>query len=216
MQSGHRIQQSTRVGMRGRLKNVLLAPDSTRFPAYITATRSAICETTARSCEMKSMARPNFARSSASNSRICAWMVTSSAVVGSSAISSLRPVHDRHGDHHALAHAAGKLVRIIARAAFRVGNCTVVHGLDSACQASFFELLSAMMRQHRFGNLVAHAHHRIQRGHRLLENHRRSAARAARAWILREVAKDRAVRRLLHPALNKFRHSPPSAAEADA
>jgi hypothetical protein len=27
------------------------------------------------------------------------------------------------------------------------------------------------VRQHRFGNLISHAHHRIERGHRLLENH---------------------------------------------
>jgi hypothetical protein len=39
-------------------------------------------------------------------------MVTSSAVVGSSAISSFGLAGERHGDHHALAHAARELVRI--------------------------------------------------------------------------------------------------------
>jgi hypothetical protein len=39
-------------------------------------------------------------------SRICAWIVTSSAVVGSSAISSFRRADERHRDHRALAHAA--------------------------------------------------------------------------------------------------------------
>jgi hypothetical protein len=49
-------------------------------------------------------------------SRICAWMVTSSAVVGSSAISSEGLAGERHRDHHALALAAGQLVRIGASA----------------------------------------------------------------------------------------------------
>ena len=38
------------------------------------------------------------------SSRICAWMVTSRAVVGSSAMSSLGSHDERHGDHDALAH----------------------------------------------------------------------------------------------------------------
>ena len=46
------------------------------------------------------------------SSRICAWIVTSSAVVGSSAISSAGLARQRHRDHHSLAHAAGELVRI--------------------------------------------------------------------------------------------------------
>ena len=47
------------------------------------------------------------------SSRICAWTVTSSAVVGSSAISSVGGVDQRHRDHHALAHAARELVRVV-------------------------------------------------------------------------------------------------------
>jgi hypothetical protein len=43
-------------------------------------------------------------------------VVTSSAVVGSSAISSLRVQRDGHGDADALALAAGQLVRIARRA----------------------------------------------------------------------------------------------------
>ena len=46
-----------------------------------------------------------------SSSRTWAWIVTSRAVVGSSAIISLRLEGERHRDHHALAHAAGELVR---------------------------------------------------------------------------------------------------------
>jgi hypothetical protein len=45
-----------------------------------------------------------------SSVRICAWIVTSSAVVGSSAISMSGSLAKRHGDHHALALAAGHFV----------------------------------------------------------------------------------------------------------
>ena len=61
---------------------------STISPAYITATRCAIFATMPRSCVMSSSAMPRSACSFASRSRICAWIVTSSAVVGSSAIST--------------------------------------------------------------------------------------------------------------------------------
>ncbi len=57
-------------------------------------------------------------------------MVTSSAVVGSSAISNCGRFDDGHGDHYALAHAAGKLVRIVAGAAIRVGDGDICHGLN--------------------------------------------------------------------------------------
>ena len=46
-------------------------------------------------------------------------MVTSSAVVGSSAMQQLRRAGQRHGDDHPLLHAAGELVRILAVAGSR-------------------------------------------------------------------------------------------------
>ncbi len=61
---------------------------STISPAYMTATRSHISATTPRSWVMRMMAVPVWSRSSRMRSRIWAWMVTSRAVVGSSAMSS--------------------------------------------------------------------------------------------------------------------------------
>ena len=55
-------------------------------PAYMTATRSAISATTPMSWVMRMMAVPVSSRSAWSRSKIWAWTVTSSAVVGSSAI----------------------------------------------------------------------------------------------------------------------------------
>ena len=51
----------------------------------------------------------------AAASRICACVITSRAVMGSSAITS-PAAGERHRDHHPLPHAAGELVRIVARA----------------------------------------------------------------------------------------------------
>ena len=62
-------------------------------------------------------------------------MVTSSAVVGSSAISSLRVAGDRHGDHHALVHAAGELVRKGAEPALRRRDADLLQQLDRAPRA---------------------------------------------------------------------------------
>ncbi len=55
-------------------------------PAYITATRSAKPATTPRSCVISTTAAPVASLAVLSTSRICAWIVTSSAVVGSSAM----------------------------------------------------------------------------------------------------------------------------------
>ena len=63
-------------------------------PAYITTTRSAMSATTPMSCVIRTMAESNSWRSRLISSRICAWIVTSSAVVGSSAISR-SGLHDR-------------------------------------------------------------------------------------------------------------------------
>ena len=70
--------------------------------------------------------------SSSISRRICAWMVTSSAVVGSSAISSLRRAGQRHGDHRALAHAAGELVRIVAQRDARHPGCAPARSISAA------------------------------------------------------------------------------------
>ena len=97
---GNRSEQAPRCRDASRREEIATTADSsTMRPAYITATRSAISATTPRSCVMSSSARPSSRFSSRSSSRICAWIVTSSAVVGSSAISSGRPAGERHRDH---------------------------------------------------------------------------------------------------------------------
>ena len=69
-----------------RRKAAATSQYSTTCPAYMTATRSAVSATTPRSWVMSRTAMPSSACRRLSSSRICAWMVTSSAVVGSSAM----------------------------------------------------------------------------------------------------------------------------------
>ena len=71
------------------MKSLFASAVSTTRPAYITLTRSACPAITPMSCVISSMAMPSRSFRSLSRARICAWMVTSSAVVGSSAMSSL-------------------------------------------------------------------------------------------------------------------------------
>ena len=59
------------------------------LPLCITATRPQSFRTTFKSWEMKSMDTPDSRFSLFKSSRICAWMVTSRAVVGSSSSKSL-------------------------------------------------------------------------------------------------------------------------------
>ena len=165
-------EQAARVGMQ-RLREYLLdrRASSTLRPAYITITRCAVSATTPRSWVIRMSAVPSSRCSSRISSRICAWMVTSSAVVGSSAISSLGIAGQRHGDHRALAHAARELVRIFARARCAGSGMRTSRSISTALAATPVAGRSSVQR-HRLGDLVADGQHRIERGHRLLEDHR--------------------------------------------
>ena len=111
-------------------------------PAYITSTRSATPATTPRSWVIRMIADAGLAPGCrSSTSRTCAWIVTSSAVVGSSAMSSVGLVGDRHRDHRPLAHAAGELVRVLLAPAARGSGCRPGRAARSrartACAFSF-------------------------------------------------------------------------------
>ena len=86
--SGIERRSPTVYGCLGSLKMFDADPISAITPAYITPTRSQVSATTPRSCVINRIEEPNWSRSPRMRERICAWMVTSSAVVGSSASSS--------------------------------------------------------------------------------------------------------------------------------
>ena len=76
-------------GWAGSRKSTLTGPASTILPAYMTSTRWHICEMIPRSWETSSTAVPVSRASRRISASTWAWIVTSSAVVGSSAIRRL-------------------------------------------------------------------------------------------------------------------------------
>ena len=103
-----------------------------------------------------------------SSSRICAWIVTSSAVVGSSAISTSGSTASAIGDHHALLHAAGKLERILRRSAARRPGCRP-RAAASRAPAPPSPRMSVALDH--LDDLAADGEHRVEAGGRLLEDH---------------------------------------------
>ena len=151
-----------------------MGPISTSSPARSTATRSAISATTPKSCVMNSTPVPCPRWSSRINARICACVVTSSAVVGSSAIRS--------------AGSSTSAIAIMIRcrcppeswcgndASMRSGSGEL-HGAHDVQNllAAGARMQRGVGREH-FIDLVAATHDRVQRGHRLLEDHRHPRA----------------------------------------
>ena len=102
-----------------------------------------------------------------------------------------RPAGDGDCDHHALPHAAGKLVRIRIYPLRRVGNSDHVQQCDRpfARRAT----AEALMQDQGFADLVGDRQHRVQRRHRVLEDHRDLAAADAPHRPLRELTQILAV-----------------------
>ena len=79
-----------------------------------------------------------------------------------------------HGNHDALTHTARKMLRILVIAAFRIRNADLAHNLQGALLGGV--LIQFQVKHDGFLNLVADGQHRVQRGHRLLEDHTDFAA----------------------------------------
>lgn len=94
-----------------------------------------------------------------------------------------------HRDHHALPHAAGKLVRILRHAPRRLGDVhRIQHAQGDGTRRS---PLGTLMFANGLGQLLADRHHGIERCHWLLKDHRDiAAAHAAHRTVgeLREFA----------------------------
>ena len=80
-----------------------------------------------------------------------------------------RLVGEAHRQHHALPHAAGVLVRVAAHRALRRGDAHPAEQRDRARPCGLRR--EAAMRGHRLDQLPGDAQHRVQRGHRVLEDH---------------------------------------------
>ena len=82
----------------------------------------------------------------------------------------LRTAGKGHPDHHALVHAAGELVGVLVRTPLRLGHAHEpehVHGALPCIAPG-----QALVANERLRDLATHRDHRIQRCHRLLEDHR--------------------------------------------
>ena len=104
----------------------------------------------------------------ASSSRIWRWIVTSSAVVGSSAIKQLGLAGERHRDHDALLLAARELVRIRRQSPLRLGHADF--GEQRLGARGRLAPAQAEVLHQRLGDLLADREHRVERAHRVLEH----------------------------------------------
>ena len=75
---------------------------------------------------------------------------------------------ERDGDEHALPHAAGELVRVLARPHLRVGQPGAAQGLDGL-DRGVLAVGEAVDAQH-LGHLLAHAGHGVERHGRVLRH----------------------------------------------
>ena len=77
---------------------------------------------------------------------------------------------ERHRDHHPLAHAARELVRVVVDPLLRVGDADGAEQLDRPVAG--LRLGAALVRADLLGDLPADPVDRVERGHRVLEDHR--------------------------------------------
>ena len=77
---------------------------------------------------------------------------------------------ERHGDHGALAHAAGELEGVAVDRALRIGDLDLPQQVDGARAGRL--LAHAPVQPQHLDDLVADGVHRRERRHRLLEDHR--------------------------------------------
>src|ERR1051326_2871624 len=101
--------------------------------------------------------------------------------------------HEGHRDHHALPHPAAHLVGIVIDPLRRIGNAHELEHLDRA--GARRAARQALVHDRGLGDLVAHREHRVERRHRLLEDHRDLVA-ADRAQLARSEREQIASREL--------------------
>ena len=145
--------------------------------------RSAMSATTARSCEISSRPMRFSSTRSRKSSRICCLqhdVERGGRLVGDQQL-RLQRAGDRDDD--ALALAAGKLVRIARQREFCLRQPDAVEHLSRA----FFGLaaVGAGVPANALGDLLADRLDRVERRHRLLENHADVVAAQARTSGLR-------------------------------
>ena len=119
-------------GAAARANNASTDASSTLRPAYMTTTRCAISATTPRSWVIRMIAAPSLCLQLAhqiEDLRLDRDVERGRRLVGDQ---QLRVAGERHRDHHALAHAARELVRVLAGRAAPARGCARAQHLDGA------------------------------------------------------------------------------------
>ena len=97
----------------------------------------------------------------------------------------LWPAQQRHRNHHALTHTARKLMREHAHTLTCFRHFHRIQHFDRLFKS--FRFTQAFVQHQDFHQLLAYAHIRIQRGHRILENHRDLFGAQLVQLVLRQV-----------------------------
>ena len=161
------------------------APLSTSLPRSITPTRWVKRRTRLRSWVMKQQRHPHLALQlveQRQDLRLDRDVERGGRLVGDQ---QLRPAGERHGDHRALALPARELVRIARRRAAPARGCRSARAARRRAHAP--RSAQRLVQRQHLGDLVADRVERIERRHRLLEDHRDARAarcRASRARVL--------------------------------
>ena len=90
----------------------------------------------------------------------------------------------RHGNHNALAHTAGKLVRILSRNRFGIRDLNRTEHFDALFLRIF--LRHILVNDKRLGKLSLNREYRVQARHRLLEYDRYTVAANMIHFLRRE------------------------------
>jgi len=92
---------------------------------------------------------------------------------------------ERHRDHHALPHTARELVRVILDPPFGTGDADQLEQLHRPLLG--FPVVHLLVLADRLGDLLAAGEDGVERGHRLLEDHRDVVAAERPHLILGEL-----------------------------
>ena len=136
---------------------------------YITATSSATSATMPRSWVITITVVPNSllqVLDQLEDLRLDGHVERRRRLVGDEQV---RRIDERHGDHHALTHAARQLVRIRVDAAFSRRDADALEHVDNFALGLLGVHLA--VRAHRLDDLVANPVERVQARHRVLEDH---------------------------------------------
>ncbi len=161
-------------GLPGAANSSRVGARSKTLPAYMTMMWSVMPATTPRSCVMRMTLVPVSLLQlldELENLRLDGDVERGRRLVGDE---QLGLAGQRHRDHHALAHAARELVRVAVDARARIGDADRLQHLDGVLVRLLFGVAEVQLRD--LHQLPRDAHEGVERGHRVLEDHRDALA----------------------------------------